>query len=537
MFIVILVLAGIAAGAWSLSGPAGSTPDEDFHLASIWCGQGTDAHCAKGASSDRRTVPEGLVTGAQCFATKPAESADCLGTDYGDDPKPTFETDRGNFRGDYPPVYYAVMHTFVGDDISKSVLTMRAFNVLTFLVIVAAVMALVPPMLRRVTAWTFVLASVPLGIWMISSINPSGWTIVSAGTLWVCLYALPDAVGWRRPALVITAILTATMGVGSRTDSCLFTLMAVALVFIMRPRDVLRSKTALATGSVIGVASLFVFLTAKQSAAAVDAFGAQMAPSDLSSPALLWNNVQNLPVMWTGVWGGWPLGWVDTPLPPVVLVGSLLPWAALLFVALRNGSRRQMTAMALLAAALVTYPLFLVTRSHLLIGQGVQPRYLVPIVVMLTGMTLLVTKAGSYVPSRGQIALVTVALGAANSFALHTAIRRYVTGLDVVSIDLDAGREWWWNLPITPMAVWMAGSLAFAAVVWLVLNTFSPLGDGDVAGLPVDGAAPGTDAGHRRALVDARTAATEPDDREVGGAHASRDAGDPPGSPGLESNG
>jgi hypothetical protein len=477
-FVAIFVLAGLALGAWSLSGPAGSTPDEEFHMASIWCGQGTDpGHCTPGAKDDQRVVPADVVAGTQCFAAKSDVSAKCLGTDYGSDPTPNLDTDRGNFRGEYPPVYYAVMHTFVGDDLSKSVLTIRAVNVLLFLSITGAVMALVPPVLRRATAWSLLLTSVPMGVWLISSINPSGWAIVSAGTLWPCLYALPDAAGRRRVALAVLAALAALMGVGARTDSCLFTLMAIALVFILRRREILRSRPALATGALIAVAAVFFFLRAKQSVTALDAFGTVPGKLSLSGSALLWNNIQNLPSMWTGVWGTWPLGWVDTPLPPAVLFGSLLPWAGIVFMSLRDNSRRQVVALSLLAAALVTYPLYLVTRSHLPIGEGVQPRYLVPLMVMLTGMALLTTRSRTYVPARGQLVLVTIALGAANALALHTNIRRYVTGTDVVSFNLDRGREWWWNLPLTPMTVWVAGSLAFVAATWLVLTAFSPAGD------------------------------------------------------------
>lgn len=476
-FIAIFVLAGVALSTWSLSGPAGTTPDEDFHLASIWCGQGVDeSHCAATASDESRSVPKDLVATSVCYAAKWDVSAGCLGTGFGHDPAPNFETGRGNFTGDYPPVYFAVMHAFVGDDISSSVLRMRAFNTLLFLSITAAVMALVPPMLRRVTAWAFLLMSVPLGIWLISSINPTGWATVSAGLLWVCLYALPDTVGWRRPTLAVVTLLVAVMGMGARTDSCLFTLIAVALVFILRRGEVLRSRLTMLVGFLISVLAVFLFLGASQSDAALNSFG-ELATNDLDGPALLWNNIQALPNMWTGAFGGWPLGWLDTPMPPIVLVGSLLPWAAMMFGAVKAVSGRQIIALVLLAGALVTYPLYLVTKSSLIIGEGVQPRYLLPLLVMLTGMTLLGTRARAATLSRGQVLLVVLGLSIANAFALHNNIRRYVTGLEVRSINLDRDREWWWNIPISPIAVWVIGSLAFLATVWLVLVTFSPSHD------------------------------------------------------------
>ena len=37
-------------------------------------------------------------------------------------------------------------------------------------------------------------------------------------------------------------------------------------------------------------------------------------------------------------------------------------------------------------------------------------------------------------------------------------------------VDLDAGVEWWWAIPISPLATWFAGSLAFAALIVMLLS-------------------------------------------------------------------
>ncbi|WP_372490341.1 hypothetical protein [Aeromicrobium wangtongii] len=99
-FIAIFVLGGLALSAWSLSGPAGSTPDEEFHMASIWCGQGVDGkHCEPGSSDGSRQVPKDLDKKTPCYATESTKSADCLGTGFGDDSTPSGETTRGTSSG------------------------------------------------------------------------------------------------------------------------------------------------------------------------------------------------------------------------------------------------------------------------------------------------------------------------------------------------------------------------------------------------------------------------------------------------------
>ncbi|HTN56981.1 MAG TPA: hypothetical protein VL043_01815, partial [Protaetiibacter sp.] len=69
---------------------------------------------------------------------------------------------------------------------------------------------------------------------------------------------------------------------------------------------------------------------------------------------------------------------------------------------------------------------------------------------------------------RGQLLLVAAMLSIANGVALHTNMRRYLTGIDAGSVNLNTGIEWWWNVPFSPMAVWIIGSLAYAALLFVL---------------------------------------------------------------------
>jgi hypothetical protein len=70
---------------------------------------------------------------------------------------------------------------------------------------------------------------------------------------------------------------------------------------------------------------------------------------------------------------------------------------------------------------------------------------------------------------RLQALLLATALAGANFVALHMNIRRYVTGVDGAGLDLDAGREWWWALPVGPTFGWIVGAAAYAALVFLLV--------------------------------------------------------------------
>jgi hypothetical protein len=71
------------------------------------------------------------------------------------------------------------------------------------------------------------------------------------------------------------------------------------------------------------------------------------------------------------------------------------------------------------------------------------------------------------------LVMITIALTLSNSIALHQNIRRYVTGLNEPGFNLNVDGEWWWwslsGSAITPMTVWVVGTLAFFGAAWVAL--------------------------------------------------------------------
>ena len=55
---VAILSAILTLSGWALSSPIGSSPDDDFHLPSIWCGQGfRDGLCEEDVNPDLVQVP------------------------------------------------------------------------------------------------------------------------------------------------------------------------------------------------------------------------------------------------------------------------------------------------------------------------------------------------------------------------------------------------------------------------------------------------------------------------------------------------
>lgn len=466
-FVVIPLLALLALVCWGFASPAGSTPDEGFHLQSIWCGGGATPTCEDGSDPGERLVSDDLVGGAVCYANNSDQTPVCQGDDYGDDlTKDLVATDGGNFSGLYPPVYYFTMSLFAGDNLQVSVLVMRAFNALLFVGLTTALFFLLPLHRRPTLLVSLAVTLVPLGIYLVASVNPSGWAIISAGTLWISLLGFFETTGRRRVALGAFAALAAVMGAGARADSAIFSVVAMAAVLIVKAERSRRFLLLAALPAALAIVSVLLFFSAQQSNAA--ATGLSSARGGNSQYVLLVQNFVELPSLFAGVFGGWPLGWLDTDLPEIVTFTGLIAFGGMVLLGFGERHRAKNVAALLVFAALVLVPMVLLYRSDSVVGAQVQPRYILPLMIVLAGIALTQRRGRPLLASPAQAVIVATALSVGNAVALHANIGRYVNGVGRGGGDLDSGVEWWWDAGLSPMGTWAVGSAAFAVLLfWL----------------------------------------------------------------------
>lgn len=458
----------VALLAWSVSSPPGSSPDEDYHMGSIWCANGPiDGRCETTESEEVRVLPQDLAEAAQCYAFKPEQAASCpLDEDE------MSRTLRGNWVDNgYPPVFYGVMTAFVTDDVSVSILMMRAFNALLFIATLAALFFLLPLRMRPNLVWSSLIGIVPLGMFLIPSANPSSWAILQASGLWLAVWGFFEQTGRRKVGLAVLSTVLMILGAGARSDSAAYGLVALAVAVVLAFRPTKRFLLELILPVFLAVIAGALFLTAGQSGILTS----ETQAGDLPFVSLLFSNIQELPQLWIGALGFWGLGWLDTMLPTLVWGTVYGLFAAVLFWGLRHGNGRKWLALGGVLAALIIVPLYILVREGILVGSGVQPRYIYPLVIMLVGVALVGIRDAMLGLSRLQVGLLAVGLIGANSLALHTNLRRYITGADVSDVNLDRGIEWWWNSPLSPMGVWIIGSLAFAialgTLVWFAWSS------------------------------------------------------------------
>lgn len=469
-------LAMIALLAWAFASPMGSSPDDDFHLASVWCANAARTNlCEPGSTPQTRIVPA-AVHDAPCFAYDANKSAGCQLKDFTFSPKPTVETKRVNATGEYPPVYYAVMNIFAGSNILVSVLLMRIFTALLFVGITTALFVLLPAVRRQTLILMWMITTVPLGLFLLASNNPSSWAVVGIGSAWIALLGYFESIGRRKIALGVIFAVTVIMAAGARGDAALYAVVAIGAVGLLKLTWTRRFWLEAILPVALAIVAFGFFLVSRQSSSGINGFGgasaaptiggASGAPEALHGFGLLAYDFLNANSLWAGVFGGWPLGWLDTPMPAFVSLGAVAVFVAVAFVGFSQLGLRKATTLVVIGLVLWLLPVYVLVQGGDTVGNAVQPRYLLPLIVLLGGVLLVSTRGRQFYFTHGQIYLVGGVLAAVNVVALELVIRRFVTGNGHLGLNLDTGDQWWWgSFPLSPNAVWIIGSLAYAGLM------------------------------------------------------------------------
>ena len=497
--IAVFLLGSLSFGAWAASSSIGSTPDSHYHLPSIVCGSFGGNVCETDEATGKLIVPEALIEGLSCTTQRPFESAGCQPLMDGSDTRVREHSDINSLRNMYPYGFYETMHLFYQDNLELAFVSVRWFNGILFMAITMVLWWASPPRVRAAIQWMWPLVIVPLGMFFIASANPTSWAIIGVGTGWIALLGFLESRGPKAWVLAALYVLSVLISTSARIDATLFVL-ATSLISFWLSHLSIKEMAIRAWPFFIGIAIVAARLLSRPGNVGVvsEGFGDRNASSEYQEEItwsslnqaptfeatevptfdwnLLWRNFWEVPGLWFGVIGGYPwgsLGWLDTSLPQIVPVVVLTALIAVATASLRGATIMQIIGVLGMFGVLWFIPMYLLQIGGFKVGEEFQPRYLIPMVVVMVGM--LVLRQASAPPvftDRFPLAAIAIGLSIANSIALHTNIRRYVTGLDVGGMDLNFAREWWWFfMPefMTPNFIWIGGSLAFAGVVWIVV--------------------------------------------------------------------
>lgn len=457
----------VLGSAWAVSSPVGSSPDDDYHLASIWCAQGDkDQTCQDtGLTPSKFIVAAGAVNSAFCFATKPEVTGECTAFELNS--REMILTDRvNNIQQLYPGGYYSVLSVFVGSSVETSVYTMRIFNVVIFSLLLALLLRVVPAGISQAAVLAIVATFTPLGVFLIASTNPSGWAI--GGVLYFLAFglALVNRSSWKHKGtwlIAIATVITGLMAVISRVDSAAFVSVAALLIFVLSgKRQILHRVPQALIVFVMAMIGVVTYLTVTP----LQTSGELGTSKDV--PDLFLNNLIDLPQLIQGIVGGWPLGWNDTVLPSVVSVIGLLVVGALFFAGMSHLWMNKSIAVAVAFVAFLGFPLAFMQTQGVSVGEVIQSRYLLPLFSVLIFVIMLMPRMKEPLNlPRGAAIVMAAGVWLTSSLAFWTNAHRYSVGdtfgLFEVSVFWSYGPPLWvtTTLVVVASAIIVAGTFLF----------------------------------------------------------------------------
>ena len=197
-------------------------------------------------------------------------------------------------------------------------------------------------------------------------------------------------------------------------------------------------------------------------------------PTSLASPGpfLFFENLLSVPRYLFESYAG-PLGWLDTLIPTFVPVAGLLIVGAVLYRQVSLGASRVLAATVVALGAYVAVPAVFLQLSGLRVGELIQARYLLPLLVVLVGTAGLNPHIRRSFPWPNTAAIaVTGLLMSASLAALWFNARRYALESGTGRI-LDPRAQLSWT-GITDLPWWLVITVGLVGTiaVYLVGYTF-----------------------------------------------------------------
>lgn len=492
--VVLPVLAFVFIGwSWAFASPVGSSADEDFHLTSTWCAWGDHESCSTTDSEFIVLVPQ-KVAQANCFALENGLNARCtwlLSDEF-------VRSNRINpTTGAYPPVFYAAMRAFVGPDVNRSVLIMRMVNVLLAGALLGLALAVAPIVIRRAVAVVWMVALIPIGIFFIASVNPSGWVITGLGLFWAFLWSairLPASARIERAGAVVGVLMSAALALGARGDAVVVLGLSIVATTLIEFQRIRTRLSPLWLGVSLG--ALFVLVSILAWAFNIGRYLSQLslsfppgnAQTDQPNPII--KTLLEFPAFVAGIFGGqqpwtqresvndwgeagyswhgftYGVGAVDVINPSIAAVLAGAAVAAVVFLGIGRPPRRKLIALALLGTAFIGQ--VLVMRA--LVGFGafwsggvqwsLQPRYFLPLAMVIVAFAVVALPGSKPFLTRGQATLLAVAMSVAAVTSLMATMARYVHGQDRSWLQFVPEDGWWWSWGPSPTAFIVLGGIA-----------------------------------------------------------------------------
>jgi hypothetical protein len=313
------------------------------------------------------------------------------------------------------------------------------------------------------------IVNIPLGYFIISSINSSAWPFIFTSILFPLFY---NIIHWKssitvsitKISLLISLLIICQQ---IRPDVSLFIAIyfttLLPFLFKFKPewgRNFYNIKVHNLLLLIISIISSFIL--------AIFTWNRSNLVSFRDFEISLWETISRIPSIITGVFGGWGLGSLEVRMPSINYVLILFVFLALLFRGLKFSNIYQTTSLLLQLMFAFLIPLFVVIQSNLKVGEWFQPRYILPIFYGITIHAIMINLKN--LKEKRQLIPIAVISTISFIFALYTTARRYTIGLGNFDLNLKNDISWWWDFQLlpNPITIIFISCLSYA-MLWFYL--------------------------------------------------------------------
>lgn len=450
---------------WAIVSPFGSSADDDYHLASIYClNQNIDV----------------------CKVDRASASATIDGAAVKQPDKEKVVTTHFNIAGSRPQVYYYLMSRVVTEDVYKSALLIRAINAIIASLILLLATSVSPKKVNSALKVSWGICIAPVGIFYIVSANPSSWAIVSVGTFWafaMASYKVNQGSKKARTVAKFGMLLTLLLALSSRNEAGLyiiFTLLAVLIAssnFKNRPTLKQIAPYLLLGGFGVIVSIYFVLRRFIDNLKFV--FLGDYLNQD---PNPLLNSIIEFPRFISSHFGGqvpWfqgnytytaGVGWLNFQLPSMTGILTTAAIGGTLLISFSHFSIRRVVSTLYLWLAFAV-----ITIGSLAMGGfdrtlALQPRYTLPILLAIIGLSIMQHSGANNILQKPQAIIISILIWLSSVAAWQRTATFYSNELNAFWMDLYLKPVWWWNhgpsknewLALTMLATlcWVMASIA-----------------------------------------------------------------------------
>jgi hypothetical protein len=287
---------------------------------------------------------------------------------------------------------------------------------------------------------TWLITNIPLGFFLISSINTSSW-IISFTILFSILIFIIFTNNRLIEVKIIIAVFIFFIANDTRPDT---KLIAGTILVSMLPQITLKIKQRYKK-------FIFYFITFIIFIFFLFEIWARSNIADLgrTNPISIWEHIYRITSIPLGVFGGWGLGSLEIDMPALVSVLTNFLILGIASFAFKKSSNQTTFTIILFCTFIYLIPLFVIIRSNLQVGEWYQPRYILPLFIPLIFTCISSIVHNDKIKSWILFFIFSLCL---ISFAssIHTVLRRYSHGSEVMIFNLNNNYDWWWNIEFIP---------------------------------------------------------------------------------------